>query len=687
MVVPTEFEYRKSLRVVSGVTSLGLDIDMTAAGLIDPKGENNLFDTAQTAEVAAGSTKYRLIYVLYTGVDKPIKNCGLGQFTDTVDSRTRVSFANDPNPSKYIYHPPLTFNGTSDRIDQADDPTLRLTVWTITAWFRTSKADYTTEGAICSKGGFGSETAGQNTNYGLWMDANEKIVAGFETGAGVDNLVISPLTYNDGIWHLAIATYDGSNLKLYIDGVQTPVATLATSSVPETVNTNPLTLGANPRGSDRFFQGDIDQVKVHNRALLPQEVDDYYNLQIYDSTGIVYTNGGASNSGARIGQALTNETTAPSGSPVWLDVSNGPPLPPNIGEFRTGMYWPILVRYVITAMNPPRSIENDLSVVRTYYQISQGQTGGGGEGGGNSGGGTGGEGGGGSDVVNRNTFFNSDSGEGNSTMDDLVSLSVSKGCDVNAIFVVGGDCAYSGKITGFLSGIKPVDDKQGSNRSMCRYAVGNHDVEGSKEQDLRSHIGVSKNYYSFDRGNIHVLVLDSENSPTGSAQKNFADADLKAASESATTDWIFVTFHRPLYTADNSHHDSDESNMRSTYHPMFDKYGVDLLLLGHVHSVQVTYPISNNKDNSPNIVTKTSGPYDFSEIGHGCIQIVNGTLGHDSGGALYKLDNTPSYNQYQNDSDNMMVKLATSNNGKTLTIEVMNQDGSVKKTLVINKQA
>ena len=40
-----------------------------------------------------------------------------------------------------------------------------------------------------------------------------------------------PKTYNNGQWHHGVVTFDGSIVRLYIDGIQ--VATTSTSSVPE----------------------------------------------------------------------------------------------------------------------------------------------------------------------------------------------------------------------------------------------------------------------------------------------------------------------------------------------------------------------------------------------------------------------------------------------------------------------
>ena len=59
-----------------------------------------------------------------------------------------------------------------------------------------------------------------------------------------------------------------------------------------------------------------------------------------------------------------------------------------------------------------------------------------------------------------------------------------------------------------------------------------------------------------------------------------------------------------MYTSP-SHHDPLIS-LRDAYHPLFDKYDVDLVLQGHNHNYQRSFPIAyNSKDPSQPIVTSS----------------------------------------------------------------------------------
>ena len=66
--------------------------------------------------------------------------------------------------------------------------------------------------------------------------------------------------------------------------------------------------------------------------------------------------------------------------------------------------------------------------------------------------------------------------------------------------------------------------------------------------------------------------------------------------------------HKPLYsspTTCNSSSCQGSSSLQKTYHPLFDQYHVDLVLDGHTHGYQRTYPIKFNPS-KPSSPTKTS---------------------------------------------------------------------------------
>lgn len=127
---------------------------------------------------------------------------------------------------------------------------------------------------------------------------------------------------------------------------------------------------------------------------------------------------------------------------------------------------------------------------------------------------------------------------------------------------------------------------------------GYHDVNNRTIMDLylRS-FELDKPYYSFDYRKVHFLVMASELPYVkDSEQYKFVIRDLKEASENEDVKWIIVSTYGPLYTSPSRHKPYEP--LRDLYHPLFEKYRVDLVLQAHNHNYQRTYPIMFNPDNS-----------------------------------------------------------------------------------------
>jgi Concanavalin A-like lectin/glucanases superfamily len=160
-----------------------------------------------------------------------------------------------------------------------------LTKFTVAAWFKTTK-DYSGNAYIVNKGGVDNDSVGQNLNYGLYLDSEGRVKGGFETQNSTDYVVESPSSYNDGLWHYAVLSYDGSTLRLYVDSQQ--VAFKSTSgAVPDNTGTQSLRVGANSLKLNGYFTGSIDEVRVWNRAISSTEVADQFDDGVFNPSGQV----------------------------------------------------------------------------------------------------------------------------------------------------------------------------------------------------------------------------------------------------------------------------------------------------------------------------------------------------------------------------------------------------------------
>ena len=196
----------------------------------------------------------------------------------------------DPSPPDNVevtiisglgFEPSFLATGTN-YLNEPDRPDLRLQEFSLASWFRTSHNSTGANAMIVNKGGLGS---GADMNYGLFLNWGERLKAGFESTDGKNYLVTSPDSYIDGNPHYAVATYDLSILKLYVDG--SIVATLSTSAIPDDGSSLPVRVGANSFAENEFFIGSIDEVRIWNRPLTDQEVSDQYNSAIFNTAGQV----------------------------------------------------------------------------------------------------------------------------------------------------------------------------------------------------------------------------------------------------------------------------------------------------------------------------------------------------------------------------------------------------------------
>ena len=117
-------------------------------------------------------------------------------------------------------------------------------------------------------------------------------------------------------------------------------------------------------------------------------------------------------------------------------------------------------------------------------------------------------------------------------------------------------------------------------------------------------------YYSFDWGNAHFIALDS-NDPLERAVQGtgpmlqWLENDLRSSRKF----WKIVYFHHPPYAGGPHENDTLPGLVRRYIAPVLERYGVALVLSGHEHSYQRSYPIRDGQivRDGDGIVYLTSG--------------------------------------------------------------------------------
>lgn len=88
-------------------------------------------------------------------------------------------------------------------------------------------------------------------------------------GAGNDQITANAAVNSD-TWQHIVATYDGFNERLYVDGV---LVDSAGNSAPLAFDTNPALIGCDDNGgASEHFAGMLDELRIYKRALSQAEV-------------------------------------------------------------------------------------------------------------------------------------------------------------------------------------------------------------------------------------------------------------------------------------------------------------------------------------------------------------------------------------------------------------------------------
>ncbi|HEY7111174.1 MAG TPA: metallophosphoesterase [Nitrososphaeraceae archaeon] len=225
-------------------------------------------------------------------------------------------------------------------------------------------------------------------------------------------------------------------------------------------------------------------------------------------------------------------------------------------------------------------------------------------------------------------------------------------------------------------------DMMGPLLNKTKIAIGDHEYHFKNSSRFKQYVDkfhLVNQYYSFNYENIHFLGMSAEIPfDKNSKQYKFVESDLKSASSNTSIQWIIVFMYELIYSSPTFH--TANENLRDTYHPLFDKYHVDLVLQAHSHNYQRSFPISynDNKPSSPTINARDKEEYSDPK---GSIFVVAGTGGAD----LHNFTGQEPYivTQFQRFG---FLKLDTIQNGTTLVGTFYeNREAANKDNFIITK--
>ena len=276
--------------------------------------------------------------------------------------------------------------------------------------------------------------------------------------------------------------------------------------------------------------------------------------------------------------------------------------------------------------------------------------------------------------------------QANRTVDNMITK------DPELVLALG-DLAYAPPKCWFKL-IDPISN-------ITEIAIGNHEtireIQGKNSscitcvivpaperlQQYMNYFNLTRQYYSFNYENVHFLAISTETEfGPGSDQYRFVSQDLASAEADPSINWIVVFYHRTAYTSPSFI--GSVPLIRDTYHPLFEKYHVDLVIQAHDHNYQRTYPIKYDSSVHSNpIVT------DFNNTNYkdpkGQVFLIVGTAGSPE---VHNFTGTSYYTATQFNAYGFLnIDVTNKHNGTKFVGSFYNNNGSVNDRFVITKSS
>jgi 3',5'-cyclic AMP phosphodiesterase CpdA len=142
-------------------------------------------------------------------------------------------------------------------------------------------------------------------------------------------------------------------------------------------------------------------------------------------------------------------------------------------------------------------------------------------------------------------------------------------------------------------------------------------------------------WYAFTAGSMRVISIanddivyqDGGNSYvrgySGGAQKAWLERELAAARRDRGIDWVVICMHQVAISSVDMFNGAD-LGIRQEWLPLFDTYGVDLVVCGHEHHYERSHPIRGRQGNATLTPIPAATATDVIDTTKGTVHMVIG---------------------------------------------------------------
>lgn len=118
-----------------------------------------------------------------------------------------------------------------------------------------------------------------------------------------------------------------------------------------------------------------------------------------------------------------------------------------------------------------------------------------------------------------------------------------------------------------------------------------------------SEYNYGNSFYSFETGLVHFVYVNSySTTDSSSVQYKWLQADLQSVDRSVTP-WVIVVMHCPWYNSNLKHNDEPPTvQMKANMEQLLYEHNVNVVISGHVHAYERSWPVYKNVTDPKGIV-------------------------------------------------------------------------------------
>ena len=165
----------------------------------------------------------------------------------------------------------LKFDGVDDYVELPASSTLipNNQSFSVALWAKPTRLSASNHRFITFANGAGLSAF--NISY---TPASQSVAFGYRDSGGTNHLNGAIASSTVGTWFHVVVTYNGTSYLGYVNGI----LGTTTNNTIVTLSSDPAAIGANTGGTTNFTAGLLDDVRVYNRVLSAQEIQQLYSM-------------------------------------------------------------------------------------------------------------------------------------------------------------------------------------------------------------------------------------------------------------------------------------------------------------------------------------------------------------------------------------------------------------------------